>query len=356
MKCTKLTVDGNFTSVRTAEKKADAKAIITSVVIGATNLRHYFDFVVPFFLATSIYLTISNLYITGEPYYLKSRVLRLLIPYIFWSIVYIFARAINCWIAHQPEKINQILEDPLAIIFFGGASFQLYYLLLLLVAAILIPLADFLIRKKINLKYIILIFIASLILYQINLISGNSFILSNNVAFNNFFPIVNKNSLMRLVLVEFSWILRCLPYVFAAIILTYSSINKNLFKLEYISTIVYGRGFLFLDTLGKIWISSALCEIGVVYSSLLFAISVSKHLQGNRIITSLGVCSFGIYLIHIIFLNFFRTITHIIYPEVLTEITVLSILITATPTFLVSWIATYILMKNKSLSKLMFGI
>ena len=32
MKCTKLTVDGNFASVRTAEKKADANAIITRAV------------------------------------------------------------------------------------------------------------------------------------------------------------------------------------------------------------------------------------------------------------------------------------------------------------------------------------
>ncbi|NEP20384.1 MAG: acyltransferase, partial [Leptolyngbya sp. SIO4C1] len=50
-------------------------------------------FAVPFFIATSFYLSVDKLKSNLKPYPLQDRLKRLFTPYIFWSIFYLFYKA-----------------------------------------------------------------------------------------------------------------------------------------------------------------------------------------------------------------------------------------------------------------------
>ncbi|MDF5739829.1 MAG: hypothetical protein PUQ00_30410, partial [Nostoc sp. S13] len=54
--------------------------------------------------------------------------------------------------------------------------------------------------------------------------------------------------------------------------------------------------------------------ICAAYLSLLFGISLSNQLPENYVIKSIGVCSFGIYLIHHLLIEFIRPFINKIYP------------------------------------------
>ena len=76
--------------------------------------------------------------------------------------------------------------------------------------------------------------ILSLGIYELLLVSGNAFKLGPNIAFQallaSIYPEGNQNPLIRLLLVELSWIIRCLPYIFIAMLLNYPSLRESVIK------------------------------------------------------------------------------------------------------------------------------
>lgn len=324
-------------------------------------LTQFSGFAVPFFLATSFYLAISKLYTSKAKYSLKSRLTRLLIPYAIWSAIYLVYRVLKYWISNKPEYLNQMFQDPISLVFLGGAAYHLYFIPLLLTGTLLIKVAEYLLEKRVKLKILVLLFVTSATLYELVLFSGNSFQLGPNVAFQGLLELVlpdgNRNPFLRLALVEVSWILRCLPYIFMAMILSYLAIDKNLLKLNAKYTILVFGIFFLLNAFGRLFLPEFLHELARGYSSLLFAISLSNNLKENHIVTNLGLCSFGIYFMHLIVIEVSKPIANKVYPDLITPVSALTLLTLATLSFLVSWVATSVLVtKQKSASKLMLGV
>ena len=110
------------------------------------------NFAVPFFLATSFYLAIKKLYISGSKYKLKPRLSRLLIPYGFWTLVYLLYKALKYLVDNELDRLNSLFQDPVALIFLGGAAFHLYFLPLLFAGTINVKISELLIKNNTKLK------------------------------------------------------------------------------------------------------------------------------------------------------------------------------------------------------------
>jgi len=324
----------------------------------AAKLVHFSLLAVPFFLAASFYLTINSVYVKGCKYSLKTRINRIIIPCWIWSAIYILERVSESLILKN-VAINVIFQDPLAIIFFGLAAYHLYFLPLLLAGNVVVKFIFRLIKAKVHV--LILFFAASIFAYNLCLASGNSFQLSTGTAFQALLALIlpdgNKNPLLRLVLVEFSWVLRCLPYIFLAMILNHPSIRGYLSKFNSKSTIVLFSIFFVINAFGSSFLPEAIYEIARGYSALIFSISLSFNIKENAIIKNLGLCCCGIYLVHLLVLHIFQSIYKKVYPgSENMPATVISILVLSSLTFLVSWIIAYLLTRNKSVSKFLFGV
>lgn len=322
---------------------------------GWAAIVQFSSFAVPFFLATSFYLAIDRLYLSDRQYNLKLRLTRLLIPYGFWSIAYLLQKTIKYAIKNDFDKLLDLLQDPIALIFFGGAAFHLYFLPLLLAGTVANQWTERLIKNKINIQYLVLLAIVSLIAYELLLLSKNSFRLDLYTAFQELFKpsIIAENPLLRISLVELSWIMRCLTYIFMAMILTQPTIKKVWVKIISNNLIASIIVVLLLNIYGS-FLPESVYEVARGYAPLLIAVCLSTRLPHSSIIPNLGSCSFGIYLIHLFIVEILQSLTKKIYYE--NQISTFSLLIFAGISFSISWIIVYYLSKQKTIAKLMFGI
>ncbi|MEH2068776.1 MAG: acyltransferase [Nostoc sp.] len=325
------------------------------------EIQYLFSFAVPFFLAASFYFMICKSNADFSLTYWKARCRRLLIPYIVWTVIYLIAKIIMFSASNQKEELNHLLGDPFLIIFYGKASYQLYYLPLLLVGTSLIIFANYFAKPKIGLKILASLSLLSLILYNLLLITGNTVDLHNDIAFNNLFNLVNyepsKNEFLRFISIEVAWLLRCLPYFFIAMTLRYLLLKTNFSLLRV--KLVYAYLLLGLFLIADVYSNPILTgfrEVFLGYSLLLYGIVLSNYLKPNSVIRNLALCSFGIYLIHLFGINFMEIYLKKTQPQLLDEVTFISQLAFSLPTFIMSWLAVFILMKNKSIAKYLFGV
>lgn len=327
--------------------------------MGWTAISQFSGFAVPFFLATSFYLIINKLYISGSHYPWKTRLTRLLIPYGFWSLVYLLQKSIRYLLKHENDKLIHLFQDPVSIIFFGGSAFHLYFIPLLLSGTLLIKSVDFLIKRLVKPSTIIVALLVSTFAYEILLLSGNSFQISASIGFQKLvestIPTANQNPMLRILLGELSLIIRCLPYIFMAMLLNHHNISKKLLQLNTYSTLVLGFIFITLNIYGNLFIPESLYEITRGYTTLLFAISVSTNLKENDTIKNLGSCSFGIYLLHLLLVEVFQSMGNKFYAVTKIPVSTLTLLTSSVLIFIISWAATNLLMKKKSVAKLVFG-
>jgi peptidoglycan/LPS O-acetylase OafA/YrhL len=324
----------------------------------AAELRDFCGFVVPFFLITSFYLLIGRFANTGKSYPIGSRVKRLLIPYAIWSAIYLVVRSVKFLILNEPEDFKKI-SDVTSVVFFGAASVPLYFIPLLFTGTFLLIFAEKLIKWQTPIYQNICLFVVSVGIYQYLLSSNNYFKLGPNTAFDGlvsaFMPGVNHNPLIRVILVAIAWLIRCAPYVLAALIINYvptkmASTNLNR-QIAGISLAI----FLLISFLGSDSLPESIYEISRAILLLLFAIYISHDLPASTLIKSVGLCSFGIYLMHYMVIQVLRVPIGKLYPALINHVSVPSQLMFATLGFGISWLATTFLMRRKFISKLMFG-
>jgi hypothetical protein len=178
----------------------------------------------------------------------------------------LIARSILFSVSHQSERLQQLFQDPLAIIFFGGASYHLYFLSLLFTGSFSIVIAYYLVKQRVDLKVIIFLLVLSLVIYQLNLDSGNAFQLGSYTAFQNFLNSVFVDGIgyhfLRIIFVQIAFMIRCLPHLFAAMSLQYILLGDRPIKLQNSLMMSACLGiFFFANTWAKELIPSALNEI-----------------------------------------------------------------------------------------------
>lgn len=310
-------------------------------------------FAVPFFLATSFYFVVGKLLKAPKQFditaFLKSRVTRLLVPYVLWSLIYLAVRLLKA--VRTPEGIAPLFQDPVFLIFFGGAAIHLYFLPLLLTGSLLIPALKGIIPALKKRWVCILLLLVSLALYEATIVTGNNFELGVNclekpqqcaIAFQPLLQSVGlqNNPWMRFLSTELHWIIRCTMFISASVLLHHPAIQQWLARMQ--QGWVWAALF-FVATLGGLleyfkvcYFPLSLYELGVGYGPLLWGLVLSKTRSLHPLWSHLGNLSFGIYLAHYLVLVFYSTLLPKLPPIILTwPPTILAILL-ATLTFVTS--------------------
>ena len=325
----------------------------------AVQFRLMFYFAVPFFLATAFYFLTRKPTIDLSPKFWRSRIERIVIPYAVWSVIYLIVRSLFFLIARKPDRLSEFFQDPLALVFFGGASFQLYFLPLLLAGTSLLVLAKYLIEHKIGLLALVVFISISVAINGIIDATGNGFQLGEGIAFSSILQWVPKGvtyEIARIILVELVWIIRCLPYAFGALILHHLLSRLEIFqnRSKRLTFLFIGL-FLITATIGKVWLPQSLQDVLVAYFLLIAGILGSNSLKDNKFVASLGACSFGIYLIHPIPMNFSKGLIVKVFPALSQQVSITSMLIFSISGFLLSWLLVSLLIRNKMIAKYIFG-
>jgi peptidoglycan/LPS O-acetylase OafA/YrhL len=331
-----------------------------SVHPNAVAFRLLFYFAVPFFLAMSFYFMTAKPEIGKSVKFWRSRVERLIIPYAIWSTVFLISRVIVFTLSNKPDRLQQLLQDPLSIVFLGGASYHLYFLPLLFAGTFLVLLMPLLNKLKVGKHGLVYLSVASICLHRFLEVSGNAFQLGTNVAFQgllnswDFAP--EPYPLLRLALVEIAWFIKCLPYFFIALTLNQFLNTKSLHSV--FATVGWAIAFVLSDTLGKLFLPGAVQEVLLAYTLLLFSLALSNYFPNSRaanLATSVGGCSFGIYLLHPFVMNIVKPVVERILPTATASVSISSMLLLSVPCFLVSWLAVAYLSRNKLIAKYLFG-
>lgn len=321
-------------------------------------LLSFAEFAVPFFLATAFYLAVGRMAETAKPYPLRSRVVRLLLPYLIWSALYTFYKILKYWVANKPDQLVELYHDPIALVFLGGAAFHLYFLPLLMIGSLWLPLLQSVIRRPLSPATIVLGGVASLALYGGLWASGNAFHLKSYMAFQALVPEGSGGvfyPVLRLGLVAVAWLIRCLPYVWLAIALCHPQVRHKVTRWTENHVVLWGIFFCVLNGLGGQLLPEFLFEIVRGYAALLLALALSKHLASSAWIYSLGICSFGIYLLHLIIAETLQMLIFRLMPNLIVQANFGTLLANAGLIFLTSWGLTALWMTKPSIAKVLFG-
>jgi peptidoglycan/LPS O-acetylase OafA/YrhL len=326
----------------------------------AIAFRVLFYFAVPFFLAASFFFSTGKASSCTSWSFWKSRIERIAIPYAVWSLLYVIVRFAFFSLKGDVSKRQALLHDPFSIAFFGGASYHLYFLPLLFAGTFLIFLIYYLEKYKIGLPGLTIVAGLSILLEMALVRSGNEFQLGRYIAFeglaNAIAPGANDNNFIRFILIQISWMVKCLPYILIAVILKQWLNRVGVARLTTLpASILFFVTFVLADLLKSYFFASSFSDLVVAYSLLLSGISISKLLGDNKFLKSLGACSFGIYLIHPIIMNLVEPFVHRIYPASASEVSILSMMAFCIPSFLFSWIAVSLLKREKRISTILFG-
>ena len=324
----------------------------------AIIFRLHFYFGVPFFLAVAFYFLTTKPDLAYSAQFWRSRLDRVLFPYAIWSTIFLIVRVIVFTQNKQTDRLQELLNDPLSIVFFGRASYHLYFLALLLAGTSLVLLVPLLQKLKIGKIGLLLLSALSIISYYLLETSGNSFQLDPDVAFASILSSWHINlqfhPLLRLLLVEVAWMIKCLPYLFISLLLHKILPQTRLHQWIAIDSIVL---FITISIIGQSFLPGSLQEIILAYTLLLSGISTSSYFKNItivKLVTSIGSCSFGIYLIHPFVMNIVKSMLGKISPELTNSISIASILALSIPCFLISWLAVAIT-KNKLTAREVLG-
>lgn len=321
----------------------------------AIQFRYLFYFAVPFFLAASFFFSTKRTPLKIDRVFWQKKFQRIVLPYLCWSLLYVVTKLAIAFVTQETAQMRQLVADPVAVIFMGAASYHLYFLPLLLVGMTLLYLANYLSQVKYSIFLLSFLATVSISLYQLLMISKNDFNLDSYDAFVQLFPAANWDNILaqvwRCILVNLAWLIRCLPY-FAIALLLQAILRKDTQWLDRPANVTAIFGFfLLVDILGAKYLPNAVSELLIAYSLLLFGIAVSKHISNSSLITNLGLCSFGIYLIHPLVKSIVEILLTKTIPQVTQSVSITSMLIYSSSSFLLSWLAISLIQKNKLIAK-----
>ncbi|MGD1919993.1 MAG: acyltransferase family protein [Pleurocapsa sp.] len=322
-------------------------------------IRDLFAFAVPFFLATSFYLTVSKS--KKQKLNFQLRLKRLLIPYFVWTLIYLVYKFSKYIVNGEFSRLNELWQDPFKIIFCGGAAFHLYFLPLLIFGILIIKIMEVTgIKKLWTFSNVTVALFVCLLAYELSRFSNNAFDIEAATAFNNLSQIFLepgiRSVLLRLALVSLGFALWCLPYILMAILLNINYINKLMYDLKTVTIIgllVVFLGLSFSDTLYR---PTATSELFRGYIALILGINASKYLKKNNLIANLSACSFGIYFIHLIFVELSYIVGDRLVPNMFNSPSTALFIAIALISLGFSWLATNILLGYKAYSKWLFGV
>lgn len=263
--------------------------------VAGVLLPEFFGFAVPFFLMTSFFFTIRAEEIQRLSWsdWMQRRAGRLLVPFAFWSTIYLALHVGKLMLHHQDGEIKALLGDPAALILSGGDSLALYFVPLLFTGLVLIrwlsgPL------QRLSSWGLVIGFFAGLALHVLfHRYSGRVNALLPSIA----------EAPLRLALGLMREAARCAPLVFVAALLTrYLPPPGRKYAYPFILT---GAIYLVIPHFISPPASASDSVLGL--GAFLLAWGLSGLLPASKWAVTVGLFSFGVYLVHQIFLELIQT-------------------------------------------------
>ena len=321
----------------------------------AIAFRRLFYFAVPFFIATYFYFATKKSDPNLDLSFWQKKFKRIVIPYLLWSGLFISLKSLIALASGDIAGLAKLWSDPVAIIFFGKASYHLYFLPLVLAGTLLLYSVKSLLKFKSSLLLLVLGLIISIAFNHWLSVSENAFDLGKHIAFPTVLNLFSFNgffySLARIMLVNLSWIFTCIPYFIMALLLNHSLKVHRYRWLYYPSTsLLFLLGFITVNATRSEVTLDLLFKAAIAYLLLLFGLSISPKIEANLLISRLGACSFGIYLIHPLVKTIADLIVPRLAPQMTQSVSIASIFCYCLPTFLISWLMVHLLKQHKQLS------
>lgn len=318
----------------------------------AVEFRMMFYFAVPFFIAAYFYFATKRVSSDLGWDFWRKKSKRIVIPYMLWSSLFMLFKSLIVLGSENIEELEDLWSDPVAIIFLGKASYHLYFLPLLIAGTLLLYSTKYLVEQHNSYRIIIWGFVITIALNYWLSASGNTFALGDYTAFSRlleiFLPTTIEYSVARLMLVNLSWIIYCIPYFLLAVLLNHLLEIHRSQWLYFPKTSWFLLFGFFLMNIVKSNVD--LVEPLAVVKSfllLLWGISISHKVSNNWLIGSLGACSFGIYLIHPFIKSLVDQLLPQIVPQIIQSISIVSMLVYCLPTFIISWLVVHLMRQHK---------
>jgi peptidoglycan/LPS O-acetylase OafA/YrhL len=302
-------------------------------------LPEIFGFAVPFFLMTSFFFAVRAEVARWLPWgdWMQRRAGRLLIPFVFWSAVYLVLHIGKLLLHHQGNEIKGLLDDPAELVLNGGTSVALYFLPLVFTGLVLVHLLSR-VWKSFPAWALLIGFAAALALRALRSHLGTLYHLDT--------PTLAEAPLkLGIGLLEDG--LRCLPLVFAAGFLTRclpSPATRNAYPL-----LLAGAILMIIPHLVTLpsWSSDSVPGVG----AFLLAWGLSGLLPTSKWAVTVGLFSFGVYLVHQIYLELIQ----VVYPY-RAPAGAMQILIITTAVFAVSMVTVGLANRSGNLMRKIFGL
>ncbi|MEY2832153.1 MAG: hypothetical protein RLZZ574_1411, partial [Cyanobacteriota bacterium] len=177
----------------------------------AIQFRHLLYFAVPFFLAAFFYFSTKRTPLKIDRAFWQKKIQRIVVPYLLWSLLYVLAKLAIAFVTKETAQMQQLLSDPVAVIFMGAASYHLYFIPLLIAGTTLLYLANYLNQVKYSIFWLSFLATVSIVLYQLLIFSQNDFNLGDYDAFVQLFPADNWDNIFaqvwRCILVNLAWLI-----------------------------------------------------------------------------------------------------------------------------------------------------
>ena len=323
---------------------------------GWSFLINFSAFAVPFFLATSFYLLVDKLNNSVHLIKWTDRFSRLLIPYAFWSIFYLGIK-IQFFLKRTPHKINGLLDNWYGLLFLGQSEFHLYFIPLLMAGILLVVAAESFIRSKPHLFLLSFLLLLCIFVNQyylsLNLEDINLFLAWIAEGFHiNTFKL--DQNILKFFVKLFGLFLRCSSYIAVALIFSRLMIKDKLLNLKLYGFFVCLILFIVVNAFPIFNLPKVVEELLKGYITLSLAFASSSYIKNNPIISSLGRCSFGIYLMHFAFFQILWSFVSR-FGLNLKHPSFLMLASSVVFAYLMSWILTHFIMKKKNISKIIFG-
>lgn len=250
----------------------------------AAHLTHFvLQFSVPFFVITSMYFVLQGEVQSFERIHYR----RLLFPYVIWTSVYMLLRLVKHYLVGDERS-----WDVLGIVFFGKASTGLYFIPMLL-SYQLICLSVLNLwrwkRNSVRFNLLCVAVISSLLLLSMCLRGGGYLGFNNN---------------MFLLALVYGMLARLIYLLIGDANLSVSARRFTSLAMLLVIAMLIALKYCVM------WNSSM---NAVMAAALLTVCMMSKNLVFPPLVGRIVSCSFGVYLIHTIFDQFFE----IVYLKIL---------------------------------------
>ena len=284
------------------------------------------SFAVPLFICISGFVLYLSYNHNAKKTFYKKRFQRIIPPYLIFTLIYIVANIFKNYVVtgmFQIPSCGNIINSFL----FATSNEHMWFFLIIIELYLFYPIISVLFQKfvKHNADWILLL-LALVVQILWNIVSGNLFIQINGSA------VYLSNKIFLCMI--FYFILGMYLSKHYSVICRVINSKKSVVVFGLISTVTAVLAFIIPDILPNGFISLIYC-VSVIF--LLF--SVSKHLaqfSEKNIFVTIGLYSFGIYLIHPLIQGLFGYViypliaitpdTWVYYPLVFLTTTVLSIL------------------------------